>query len=667
MKRRLLLLTLPLLALLMIGAAPALASEVTVTEITPFQYDAAFGFFEGLGRVRIDGEGWGYIDTAGNLITPCQYEAAVRFHDGLAGVRDKNRNCGLIDTAGQEVVPCQYRGTANHSEGLIPVQDDDGMWGILDSKGQEVLPCVLEYNQVDEFHEGLAIVVKDGKKGAINAAGEEVIPCTMDYVSVGYFSEGLARVLKTGKWGFIDKTGQEVVPCQWVGEGEAEFNYIAPPFSDGLALVRDYESGLWGYIDTTGNIAIPCQYGWAYTFYEGLAAVRDAESGLWGFIDTTGKEIVPCQYFCTKNFSDGLVWVWNAESNEKRRYGVVDSMGREIIPCVLEYHAVTEFFDGTALVQDKNYKWGVISLSGYEPTSIVYPAATPQKVLAEYTGPGGDVVIPSDVTSIGESAFELCDSLISVVISDSVTSIGELAFADCTNLTSVTISGSVTSIGDYAFLGCNNLISVTILNGDVEMGEEVFLGQDWISHDFYPLPTVISAPAGGKVETYCKENGLTFVPLAGQAAVPVVPMTNIAYTSTQSVLVDGLPVEFQCYALKDANGNDTNYVKLRDVAFILNGTAAQFAVNWDGKVNIETGKAYTSNGSEMRTPFSNDRVYETAVEPTNVNGISTALDAIILKDDQGGAYTYYKLRDLGAALGFAVNWNAEKGIFIETE
>lgn len=145
------------------------------------------------------------------------------------------------------------------------------------------------------------------------------------------------------------------------------------------------------------------------------------------------------------------------------------------------------------------------------------------------------------------------------------------------------------------------------------------------------------------------------------------PTGGTAYASTQNVLVDGAPVEFQCYALKDAEGNDTNYVKLRDVAQILNGTAAEFEVGWNGAVNIETGKPYTSNGSEMKTPFSGDRAYEAATAPTNVNGQTADLEAIVLKDDNGGAYTYYKLRDLGAALNFKVDWSAEKGIFIETE
>lgn len=139
-----------------------------------------------------------------------------------------------------------------------------------------------------------------------------------------------------------------------------------------------------------------------------------------------------------------------------------------------------------------------------------------------------------------------------------------------------------------------------------------------------------------------------------------------AYASTQSVLVDDNTVTFQAYALKDANGYLTNYVKLRDVAQVLNGTAVQFQIGWKGAVNIETGKSYTSNGSEMKTPFTGDRPYSTATASTNIDGVPADLEAIVLTDDQGGGHTYYRLRDLGTALGFLVGWSAEKGIFIET-
>lgn len=139
-----------------------------------------------------------------------------------------------------------------------------------------------------------------------------------------------------------------------------------------------------------------------------------------------------------------------------------------------------------------------------------------------------------------------------------------------------------------------------------------------------------------------------------------------AYASTQTVLIDGVPTEFQAYALRDANGYDTNYIKLRDVALLLNGTASQFQVSWDGAVNILPGQRYTPNGSELSTPFSGDHHYERGTSDTKINGVVTSLDAIMLKDNAGGAYTYYQLRDLGKALGFAVDWSAETGITIST-
>ncbi len=141
----------------------------------------------------------------------------------------------------------------------------------------------------------------------------------------------------------------------------------------------------------------------------------------------------------------------------------------------------------------------------------------------------------------------------------------------------------------------------------------------------------------------------------------------VAYPSTQKVDVDGKAIEFQCYALRDAAGNDTNYIKLRDLADILNGSAAQFEVGWDGNVTITTGQSYTKNGSEQKTPFSGNRMYKEVTAQTMVNGKAADLAAFTLTDDAGGGYTYYKLRDLGAALGFKVDWTAERGIFIETK
>lgn len=133
-----------------------------------------------------------------------------------------------------------------------------------------------------------------------------------------------------------------------------------------------------------------------------------------------------------------------------------------------------------------------------------------------------------------------------------------------------------------------------------------------------------------------------------------------AYARTQKVKLAGVNTVFDTYALKDpVTGYDTNYIKLRDLAVALNGTSASFEVGWDGAVNIVTGELYTKNGSENKTPWSGDRAYKTYTGRTRVNGVDVKMDAIVLTDDKGGDYTYYKLRDLGAAIGFGVDWDSE--------
>jgi hypothetical protein len=78
------------------------------------------------------------------------------------------------------------------------------------------------------------------------------------------------------------------------------------------------------------------------------------------------------------------------------------------------------------------------------------------------------------VTSIGNEAFEYCDSLTSIIIPNSVTSIGAAAFFSCESLTSIIIPNSVASIGSTAFYGCNSLTSVTISNGITNIGSHAF-------------------------------------------------------------------------------------------------------------------------------------------------------------------------------------------------
>ena len=88
----------------------------------------------------------------------------------------------------------------------------------------------------------------------------------------------------------------------------------------------------------------------------------------------------------------------------------------------------------------------------------------------------GMIACINDIEEIGEAAFWLCKSLISLIIPNSVTSIGEKAFYDCSSLTSVTIPDSVTTIGDTAFNHCSSLTSITIPDSVTTIGHAAFSG-----------------------------------------------------------------------------------------------------------------------------------------------------------------------------------------------
>lgn len=95
-------------------------------------------------------------------------------------------------------------------------------------------------------------------------------------------------------------------------------------------------------------------------------------------------------------------------------------------------------------------------------------------ILHKYRGTDTNVVIPDEVTAIGESAFEYYNRLTSVTIPDSVTRIDDAAFFGCDSLTSITIPDGVISIGDYAFFDCSSLIRMPVPQSVSSIGAYAF-------------------------------------------------------------------------------------------------------------------------------------------------------------------------------------------------
>ena len=107
-------------------------------------------------------------------------------------------------------------------------------------------------------------------------------------------------------------------------------------------------------------------------------------------------------------------------------------------------------------------------------------------------------------------------------------------------------------------------------------------------------------------------------------------------------------------AAYEINGN--LYLKLRDVAAAINGTARQFAVGWDGtssNVRINVGRHYVPTGDELGAPPTERASAERAASTILADGESKTPTTYIIAQSH-----YYRLRDLADILGLKIEWDA---------
>lgn len=145
------------------------------------------------------------------------------------------------------------------------------------------------------------------------------------------------------------------------------------------------------------------------------------------------------------------------------------------------------FIVSTATVRGEDYTYvtnnGTITITGY-------------------TGPGGNVVIPSEIngllvtcigpfafyaygtitsltipdgiTAVDNFAFYMCSSVVAVSLPDSLVQIGTAAFRRCFSLAKLTLPPALTTIGADAFSYCTNLSSITIPINVTNIGNASF-------------------------------------------------------------------------------------------------------------------------------------------------------------------------------------------------
>jgi hypothetical protein len=463
-----------------------------------------------------------------------------------------------------------------------------------------------------------------------------------------YITEGMSQLITADGTVIVDKNGKVVVPA-------GTYNLIGP-FSNGLAYV--YKDGKSGYIDKTGALAIPLEFDSANTFGNGLAAV--VKDDKYFYIDTTGKTAFQLHddYWSPNTFNDGLAAVWQDE-----HYGYIDTTGKLVIPA--EYTndmGPFAFSDGLAIFEvweDNVRKVGYIDKAGttvvpaeYDYVGIFREQLGQVEIDGKYgfLDKTGTLVIPAVYDSAGDFSEGLAP----------VRKDGKWGYIDNT--------GALVIPNEYNIAGSfNNGLAAVRKEENGKYGYIDKAGKEvipFIYNIYNSLNYVYEFNDG--VAWVGLENSLLLIDTSGNviagnsATAPVPPSPATAKPTSSHVLVNGTQTSFDAY-----NISDNNYFKLRDLAYVLSGTPKQFEVGYDDAtkaITLTSGQSYTAVGGEMESSGTGNKAATPTSSKIYLDGAEISLTAYNI-----GGYNYFKLRDIGQAFDFGVDWDgASQTIAIDT-
>ena len=124
-----------------------------------------------------------------------------------------------------------------------------------------------------------------------------------------------------------------------------------------------------------------------------------------------------------------------------------------------------------------------------------------------------------------------------------------------------------------------------------------------------------------------------------------------AVPTSQRLTVNGVEQATEIY-----NIGGYNYFKLRSIAALLSGTAAQFFVDYDeefGMVIIRTGEAYAAQEGDLSVGTDRSASALPTMQGITLNGELVEFENVY----NIGGNNFIRLRDMGAALGFGVDYD----------
>lgn len=247
-----------------------------------------------------------------------------------------------------------------YGKSLFPFANRDDLFGFMDEEGRLVVPVGFE--EVNDFHEGLAAVMKNARYGVINTNGEVAVEFVFDLISD--FQSGRAIVKVGNKYGVIDRNGKSVIPVVY-----DDLQFV---FTDFILFQED---GLFGVMNLEGLKVLSAKFLEFLPLGDQYALVED-ERGK-GVLHASLEQLIPCHFDGIQTFKEGFI------VQKLGKVGVVDYYGLPVVPCIYDEIIPTVF---SYLTVRKDKKIFHIGTKDWRVATLPVDVFDGWKNLAAYNG-----------------------------------------------------------------------------------------------------------------------------------------------------------------------------------------------------------------------------------------------------------------------------------------
>lgn len=231
-----------------------------------------------------------------------------------------------------------------------------------------------EFDKINSFSEGCAIVKKNDCYGVVNEDGVLILDCKyekapeiglqMVRVETGrderdrtfdYFNKEDDEFLFTVEKSYDMSTQLYQLYILKKDGSKETIEYIEGWDDEPIHAYIDGETNLWGYKDSDGNILAETFFQETHPFCEGRAVVK--LDGKYGYINEYGEVIIEAIYDMAYDFFEGMARVYS-----NRRYGYIDDGGNILLD--FRYVRAGDFRDGLAAVKSFGGEYNYINANG---------------------------------------------------------------------------------------------------------------------------------------------------------------------------------------------------------------------------------------------------------------------------------------------------------------